>query len=52
MKRRIKDQLSQFERFAEAARAAECDEDEAAWEERLRKVAKSQPKAETKKPAK
>lgn len=38
--------------FIEAARAAGCDEDEKAWEERLRKVAKAQPKAETKKPAK
>lgn len=52
MKRREKDQRSQSEKFAEAARAVECDEDERAWEARLRKVAKAQPKAETKKPAK
>ena len=32
--------LSQAERFKQAAREHEADEDEARWEERLRKVAK------------
>lgn len=31
---------SQSERFKEAARELEADEDEARWEERLKKVAK------------
>ncbi len=31
---------SQTDKFKEAAREAECDEDEARWDERLRKVAK------------
>jgi hypothetical protein len=31
---------SQSEKFKEAARALECDEDEARWDERLRKVAR------------
>lgn len=43
---------SQKQKFIDAAKEAECDENEAAWEERLRKVAKAQPKPETKKPAK
>ena len=38
-------QLSQTDKFLEAARALEADEDEARWEDRLRKVAnhKQQP---------
>ena len=32
---------SQSDKFKEAARAAECDEDEARWDERLRKVARA-----------
>jgi hypothetical protein len=32
---------SQSEKFKAAARALECDEDEARWDERLRKVAQS-----------
>ena len=31
---------TQSDKFKEAARAAECDEDEGRWEERLRKVAR------------
>ena len=34
------DQKSQSDKFKEAARELEADEDEKAWEERLRKVAK------------
>ena len=33
----------QTEKFKEAAREAECDEDEARWDERLKKVVKSKP---------
>lgn len=31
---------TQSEKFKEAARELECDEDETAWDERLRKIAK------------
>ena len=34
---------SQAERFKEAARAAECDEDEARWEAKLKRVVKHKP---------
>ena len=34
---------SQLEKFKEAAREAECDTDEKAFEEALKKVAKSKP---------
>jgi hypothetical protein len=34
---------SQSDKFKEAAREAECDEDEAHWDERLKKVAKAKP---------
>lgn len=37
------EQKSQAEKFKDAAREAECDEDEARWAERLKKVAKQQP---------
>jgi hypothetical protein len=37
---------SQTEKFKERARELEADEDEARWEERLRKVAKSIPEEE------
>ncbi len=40
---------TQTDKFKEAARELECDEDEARWDERLRKLAKSKP--ETEKPA-
>jgi hypothetical protein len=33
----------QSERFKQAARDLECDEDEARWDERLRKVVKQKP---------
>lgn len=34
---------SQSDKFKEAARELECDEDEARWEEKLRKVVKQKP---------
>lgn len=34
---------SQSEEFKQAARDLEYDEDEAAWDERLRKIAKQKP---------
>ena len=34
---------SQSERFKQAARELEADEDEARWEERLKKIAKAKP---------
>lgn len=36
--------VSQVDKFKDAAREAECDEDEARWTERLKKVAKPEPK--------
>ena len=45
----LPNKTSQSDKFKEAARDAECDEDEARWEERLRKVAKHKP-AEPEKP--
>ena len=38
------DKTTQSDKFKDAAREAECDEDETRWKERLKKVAK--PKAE------
>lgn len=35
--------VSQAEKYKKAAREAECDEDEARWDERLRKVVKGKP---------
>ena len=37
------DPKTQVNKFKEAAREAECDEDEAHWDERLKKVAKAKP---------
>lgn len=37
---------SQADKFKEAARALETDEDEARWDDRLRKVAKAKPQPE------
>jgi hypothetical protein len=37
------DKKSQSDKFKEAARELEADEDEARWEERLKKVAKAKP---------
>jgi len=34
---------SQSDKFKEAAREVEADEDEARWEERLKKIAKQKP---------
>jgi hypothetical protein len=34
----------QADRFKEAAREAECDEDKGRWEAKLRKIAKQKPK--------
>lgn len=34
---------SQSDKFKQAARELECDEDESRWEERLKKVAKAKP---------
>jgi hypothetical protein len=36
----------QIDRFKEATRALECDEDETRWDERLKKVAAQKPKPE------
>lgn len=36
-------QKSQSDKFKEAARELKCDEDEARWDERLKKVAKGKP---------
>jgi hypothetical protein len=36
---------SQADRFAAAAREAECDEDKAQWEVKLRQISKQKPKA-------
>jgi len=38
---------SQRERFIETARALECDEDEAAFEEKLKRIATAKPKQPT-----
>lgn len=35
------DQRSQSDKFKEAARELECDEDETHWDERLKKVARA-----------
>ncbi len=37
---------SQVDKFKQAARELECDEDEARWDERLKKVAKGKPEPE------
>ena len=41
-----KNQPSQIDRFKEAAREAECDEDKARWEAKLREIARQKPKVE------
>ena len=40
------DKKTQADKFKEAARELECDEDEARWDERLKKVAKAKPAPE------
>lgn len=37
---------SQSDKFKEAARELECDEDEARWDERLKEVASAKPEPE------
>ncbi|WP_156170769.1 hypothetical protein [Croceicoccus naphthovorans] len=37
------DKKSQSDKFKELARELECDEDEAHWDERLKKVARGKP---------
>lgn len=37
---------TQADKFKEAARELKCDEDEARWDERLKKVAKQKPAPE------
>ena len=39
-------QSTQSDKFKDAAREAECDEDEERWTERLKKVAKAAPDSE------
>lgn len=39
----VNDQKPQTDKFKETARELECDEDEARWDERLKKVAKGKP---------
>jgi hypothetical protein len=39
----LSDKRSQSDKFKEAARELEADEDEKRWEERLKKVAKAKP---------
>jgi hypothetical protein len=46
------DAKPQSERFIEMARELECDEDEAAFKEKLGQIAQHKPKDEPKKPAK
>lgn len=43
-----KRELSQRDRFIEAARQLECDDDKERFEKRLGKVAKAKPKAKAK----
>jgi hypothetical protein len=43
---RRKSEESQFDRFKEAARKLECDEDEARFKEKLGKIAKAKPTPE------
>lgn len=44
----IDDSKSQSDKFKEAAREAECDTDEARWNERLKRVVKPKDDAGTK----
>jgi hypothetical protein len=38
--------IEQIDRFKSAARALECDEGEAHWDERLKRIAKAKPAPE------
>jgi hypothetical protein len=42
----VDDQKTRREKFEQAARELEADEDEARWDERLRKVARQKPEPE------
>jgi hypothetical protein len=44
------DPRTQVEKFADLARELECDEDEAAFDERLKKLAKAPPEPKPPKP--
>jgi hypothetical protein len=44
------DKKTQHERFIETARALGCDEDEAAFDEKLRRIATAKPKPRAPKP--
>jgi hypothetical protein len=44
MTKSAKDKSTQSQKFIKSAQEVEADEDEARWEERLRKVAKHKPK--------
>ena len=44
-----KEEIPQLDRFKATARALGCDEDEAAFVEKLKKIAKQKPKSESKK---
>lgn len=45
--RRMPKQSSQSDKFKQAAREHEADEDEARWEDRLKKIAKQKPVADS-----
>jgi hypothetical protein len=42
----VTERNSQSDKFKEAAGALECDEDEAAWQEKLRKMTQQKPASE------
>lgn len=44
------DKPAQLDKFKDAARELEADEDEARWDERLRKVAKAKPEPKVERP--
>ena len=48
--RRSRLETGQSDRFIEAARRLECDDDKARFEKRLGKIAKAKPKGEKPKP--
>jgi hypothetical protein len=48
---RVSNPSEQSKKFKDAAREAECDEDEGRWEERLKKVAGQKPKPEKEHPS-
>ena len=48
----MSDENKQLDEFKKTARELECDEDEARWDERLKKVAKSKPEPEKPEPEK